>query len=267
VCELAGRTIGNQWGWGSDADLADEPMPTPMPVPMPMPLADRDHDISGPKVRHRAGKTLDAKVLAVFRTALRDQSRCVRRIAARMVAREESTWAASEFGALAQDADAGIRAIGMPGLGELKDPKTIGDDDRRAQRSGRTRSRHGGVGARSTRGSTGDRAARRLAVPAGGSRCVCSPGRARPTSRRSRARARRSQQRERGECRRAAVRIDWETSRLRSTVARLPHREPPANAPGEAAPERSTPDAREQQSAAPLARDVEPYLPVELSAE
>jgi hypothetical protein len=51
--------------------------------------------------------TLDAKVLAVFRTALRDQSRCVRRIAARMVAREEPTWAASEFGALAKDADGG----------------------------------------------------------------------------------------------------------------------------------------------------------------
>jgi hypothetical protein len=41
VCELDGRTIGNSWGWGSDADLADEPMPTPMPVPMPMPFADR----------------------------------------------------------------------------------------------------------------------------------------------------------------------------------------------------------------------------------
>ena len=130
VCELAGRTLSNQWGWGSDVDLAAEPMPapmpTPMPVPMPMPFADKGEGPSGPKVGHHARRTLDAKVLAVFRTALRDQSRCVRRIAARVVSREEPTWAATEFGALTKDADAGLREIGLLGLGELEDPRTIG---------------------------------------------------------------------------------------------------------------------------------------------
>jgi hypothetical protein len=37
VCEMAGRTLANQWGWGSYGDLAAEPMPAPMPMPMPVP--------------------------------------------------------------------------------------------------------------------------------------------------------------------------------------------------------------------------------------
>ena len=127
VCEMAGRTLTNQWGWGSES--GDEPMPEPMqpmPVPMPMPFASGGLNIAGPNVGRRGGIALDAKVVAIFRTALRDQSRCVRRIAARMVAREQPTWAASEFGALAKDDDAGLREIGLLGLGELEDARTIG---------------------------------------------------------------------------------------------------------------------------------------------
>ena len=128
VCELAGRTLTNHWGWMGDA--GDEPMPAPMPMPMPapmpMPFAGRGPGISGPNVSYRAGHGARAQVLAAFRTALRDQSRCVRRIAARMVAREQPTWASTEFGAMAKDADAGLRETGMLGLGELEDPRTIG---------------------------------------------------------------------------------------------------------------------------------------------
>src|SRR5687767_1580593 len=111
VCEMAGRTLTNQWSWGGD--LSDEPMPepmpTPMPVPMPMPFASGGLRIAGPNFGHRGAKALDANAVAVFRTALRDESRCVRRIAARMVAREQPSWAASEFAALIKDADAGVR--------------------------------------------------------------------------------------------------------------------------------------------------------------
>src|SRR5262245_10900937 len=61
VCELAGRTLTNQWGWSAGSDFGDEPMPapmpTPMPVPMPMPFAGDHPDIPGPKVRHRSGMT------------------------------------------------------------------------------------------------------------------------------------------------------------------------------------------------------------------
>jgi hypothetical protein len=126
VCEMAGRTLATQWGWGGDLgdEPMPEPMPTPMPVPVPMPFAGGP-GINGPHVSHRTGGRMDAKVLAVFRTALRDQSRCVRRIAARMVAREEPAWAASEFNTLVKDADAGLREIGLLGLGELEDPRTF----------------------------------------------------------------------------------------------------------------------------------------------
>lgn len=128
VCEMAGRTLTNQWGWGGDltGEPMPEPMPTPMPVPIPMPFAGGGPGISGPNVSRRAGMASDPSVLAVFRTALRDQSRCVGRIAARVVAREAPTWAAAEFGALAKDADAGLREIGLLGLGELEDPLTVG---------------------------------------------------------------------------------------------------------------------------------------------
>ena len=131
VCEMAGRTLTNQWGWGGDVGDPPMPAPMPMPVPMPMPFAGGQLNIAGPSVGRRGGNALDAKVVAVFRTALRDQSRCVRRIAARMVAREQPTWAASEFGALAKDADAGIREIGLLGLGALEDLAHDRGDDRR----------------------------------------------------------------------------------------------------------------------------------------
>ena len=53
VCEMAGRTLTNQWGWGGD--FSDEAMPSPMPrpVPMPMPVAGRGQAIAGPRVGRR----------------------------------------------------------------------------------------------------------------------------------------------------------------------------------------------------------------------
>ena len=77
----------------------------------------RGPDISGPNVSHHT-VALDARALAVFRTALRDQSRCVRHISARMIARERPTWAATEFDGLSQDADASLRETGLLGLGD-----------------------------------------------------------------------------------------------------------------------------------------------------
>ena len=65
-------------------------------------------------------------MLQAFRGALKDSSRCVRHIAARMVARARPAWAAADFGALAKDADAGLRETGLLGLGELEDPATLG---------------------------------------------------------------------------------------------------------------------------------------------
>ena len=125
VCEMAGRTLTNHWGWGGDFSDEAMPSPMPMPVPMPMPFAGRGQGIAGPSVGRHAGKAIDEKVLAIFRTALRDQSWCVRRIAARLVAQEEPSWALSEFNALAKDAEPGFREVGLLGLGELEDPRSI----------------------------------------------------------------------------------------------------------------------------------------------
>ena len=124
VCELAGRSLTNFGGWWS-GDLPT-PMPIPMPTPMPMPHAGGGIDIRSPSLGARGGTELDPQVLQAFRGALKDSSRCVRHIAARMVARARPTWAAAEFGALAKDADAGFRETGLVGLGELEDPATMG---------------------------------------------------------------------------------------------------------------------------------------------
>ena len=128
VCELAGRSLTNFGGWnGWDGnDPMPAPMPMPMPVPMPMPFAGRGVGVSAPKIGRLGRNEMDPRALAAYRTALRDQSRCVRRIAARIVARERPAWAAAEFAALAKDAEAGYREIGILGLGELEDPKSIG---------------------------------------------------------------------------------------------------------------------------------------------
>lgn len=125
VCVLAGRALTNVggWNWGEDDPM---PAPMPMPVPMPMPFGGGGMSVAGPNIGHRSWRNLDATVLAAFRTALRDESHCVRRIAARVVAQAEPAWAAAEFGALAKDAAAGFREIGLLGLGELEDPKSLG---------------------------------------------------------------------------------------------------------------------------------------------
>ena len=96
-----------------------------MPMPTPMPRAGGGIDVHTPPL-HPGGTELDPQVLQAFRGALKDSSRCVRHIAARMVARARPAWAASEFGGLAKDADAGFRETAFVGLGALEDPQTIG---------------------------------------------------------------------------------------------------------------------------------------------
>lgn len=102
VCELAPadhQRLG--WGWmGNGDDPMPRPMPTPMPTPMPMPFAGRGAGRSAPRTA-RASSGWDARVVDAFRPALRDNSRCVRRIAARVVGRAHPSWAPQEFAALA----------------------------------------------------------------------------------------------------------------------------------------------------------------------
>ena len=125
VCELAGRSLTNYGGfWDSDVPMP-QPMPMPMPTPTPMPRAGGGIDIPSPHVGRLGRNELDPQVLQAFRSALKDPSRCIRNIAARMVARAKPAWAAAEFGGLVKQADAGLRETGLLGLGELEDPQTM----------------------------------------------------------------------------------------------------------------------------------------------
>src|SRR5262245_17380183 len=126
VCDLAGRSLTNGWGWSGDPDVPmPTPMPTPTPTPTPMPRAG-GLDVRLPRLGVRGARDLDPQVLAVFRSALKDPNRCVRSIAARMVARARPSWAATDLSALAKDASPDLRETGLLGLGGLEDPQTIG---------------------------------------------------------------------------------------------------------------------------------------------
>ena len=89
VCELAGQAISNAWGFSWEPRLLPTPMPMPMPTPMPMPMA---HLGARPHVRvhvHRGPHWYgeEAGWLGAFRAVLRDDNRCVRNIAARVLGR------------------------------------------------------------------------------------------------------------------------------------------------------------------------------------
>src|SRR3989441_3250835 len=125
VCELAGQAISNSWGFPWEPRLFPTPMPMPMPTPMPMPMA-RRMGIRVPHVHvhvHHPGdwRREDATVLGAFRAVLRDDSRCVRHIAARVLGRARSPGSYDAFLALLREASPGLRETGALGLGELED--------------------------------------------------------------------------------------------------------------------------------------------------
>ncbi len=128
VCELAGRALTNFGGWwGANGDLPmPMPMPMPMPIPMPMPFADGGIHVN-PSI-HGVGwrRKADAVALGAFRLGLRDSSRCVRHIAARVLGNAKPPWAYQTFTSMAKDSDAGFRETGILGLGELEDIRSLG---------------------------------------------------------------------------------------------------------------------------------------------
>ena len=128
VCELAGRAISNGWGFSWEPRLLPTPMPMPMPTPMPMPMA--MHRGSRPHVRvhvHRGPRWLgeEAGWLGAFRAVLRDDNRCVRNIAARVLGRARTPESYDAFLALLRDDNPGLRETGALGLGELDDRRAV----------------------------------------------------------------------------------------------------------------------------------------------
>src|SRR5205814_8424322 len=149
VCELAGQAISNSWGFAWEPRLLPTPMPMPMPTPMPMPLSPprRSSDLVRVHV-HRGprGYGEEAGRHGAFRAVLRDDNRCVRNIAARVLGRARTPGSYDAFLALLRDANPGLRETGALGLGEL--------DDRRAVRplQDALRDREAGVRAMAARG-------------------------------------------------------------------------------------------------------------------
>src|SRR5712691_7802693 len=123
VCALAGEALTNYGGfWGHAFADPGMPMPQPMPTPMPMPGG-------GPGEvhvdMHENTRDMDPAVLRAFRAVIRDDNRCVRNIAARVLGNHGGSESYSLFVGMLKDARADFRETGARGLGELQDSRAI----------------------------------------------------------------------------------------------------------------------------------------------
>src|SRR5216683_2441590 len=115
VCELAAQTVGNSWGMRWESDL----LPTPMPMPMMMHLNRRAHHL---RVHVRHGwvwRGDDSATLGAFRAVLRDEGRCVRNLAARVLGRARAAGSYDAFLGLLGDTSPGLRETGALGPSEI----------------------------------------------------------------------------------------------------------------------------------------------------
>src|SRR2546425_793817 len=124
VCALAGEALTNYGGfWGHAFADPGMPMPQPMPTPMPMPGGGG----GGFHVNmHGRTRDLDPAVLRAFRAVIRDDNRCVRNIAARVLGNRGGSEMYDLFLGLLRDPRADLRETGALGLGEVEDSRAIG---------------------------------------------------------------------------------------------------------------------------------------------
>src|SRR5258708_15247598 len=118
VCALAGEALTNYGGFWEHA-FADPgmPMPQPMPTPMPMPGGG-----GGGFHVNMHGRThgMDPAVLRAFGAVIRDDNRCVRNIAARVLGNHGGSESYSLFPGMLKDARPAFRETGALGLGEAE---------------------------------------------------------------------------------------------------------------------------------------------------
>ena len=124
VCALAGEALTNYGGfWGHAFADRGVPMPQPMPTPMPMPGG-------GPGEvhvdMHENTRDMDPAVLRAFRAVIRDDNRCVRNIAARVLGNHGGSDGYNLFLGMLKDARPDFRETGALGLGEREDSRAIG---------------------------------------------------------------------------------------------------------------------------------------------
>lgn len=127
VCALAGQALTNYGGfrgWGyADPGM---PMPRPMPTPMPMPNGGGG---GGGHINFNideASDGIDRATLGAFRAMIRDENRCVRNIAARVLGSHGGSGTYELFLGLLREARTDLRETGALGLGELEDTRAIG---------------------------------------------------------------------------------------------------------------------------------------------
>jgi len=121
VCALAGEALTNYGGFWGHA-FADPGMPMPQPMPTPMPGG-------GPGEvhvdMHENTRDMDPAVLRAFRAVIRDDNRCVRNIAARVLGNHGGSESYGLFSGMLKDSRADFRETGALGLGELHDSRAI----------------------------------------------------------------------------------------------------------------------------------------------
>ena len=112
VCALAGEALTNYGGfWGHAFADPGMPMPQPMPTPMPMPGGGG----GGFHVNmHESSHDLDPAVLRAFRAVIRDDNRCVRNIAARVLGNHGGSESYNLFIGMLKEARADFRRSGIP---------------------------------------------------------------------------------------------------------------------------------------------------------
>jgi len=125
ICKLAGQAMtnyGGWWGWGGWYSDPSMPMPRPMPTPMPMPGGGG----GGVHVEmHERSSDIDPGALRAFRSFVRDENRCVRGIAVRVLGNHGGSGEYDLFISLLRDARADLRETGALGLGEMEDSRAI----------------------------------------------------------------------------------------------------------------------------------------------
>src|SRR5213592_1209179 len=127
VCALAGEALTGYSGWGwENWGYTDQvmPMPEPTPTPTPMPRGG-DGEIPVHMDMHGRSHDLDPGVLRAFRAVIRDDNRCVRNIAARVLGNHGGSATYALFLGLLRDSRAELRETGALGLGELEDSRAI----------------------------------------------------------------------------------------------------------------------------------------------
>src|SRR6266511_2275587 len=126
VCALAGQAVTKyRGGWRWSHSSAGMAMPRRLPTAMPMPGGGGGAGGGVHVDFHERNHDLDPAVLRAFRAVVRDENRCIRNIAVRVLGRHGGSGTYDLFLSLLRDSRTDLRESGALGLGELEDSRAI----------------------------------------------------------------------------------------------------------------------------------------------